>query len=61
MRIVVDIEDGGAIERWEVPGTPFVVLVVDGTVAAKGLVNTLEELEGLVALGERRMATRVGA
>jgi hypothetical protein len=42
-------------ERWSVPGTPFVVHVVDGFVAAKGTVNSLEQLDGLVALGAARL------
>ena len=37
------------------PGTPFLVHVVDGFVAAKGTVNSLEQLDGLVALGGARM------
>jgi len=41
--------------RWGVPGTPFLVHVVDGVVAAKGLVNTLEQAEGLVATGRARV------
>jgi hypothetical protein len=42
--------------RWGVPGTPFLVHVVDGVVAAKGLVNTLEQAEGLLATGHARVA-----
>ena len=38
-----------------VPGTPFVVYVVDGQVAAKGLVNTLEQIEELIEMGEGRV------
>jgi hypothetical protein len=38
-----------------VPGTPFLVHVVDGFAAAKGTVNSLEQLDGLVALGTARM------
>jgi hypothetical protein len=37
-----------------VPGTPFAVHVVDGLVAAKGTVNTLEQLDGLLAAGRGR-------
>lgn len=43
-----------AFERWGVPGTPFVVYVEDGIVAAKGLVNTLEQVDGVVATGKAR-------
>jgi hypothetical protein len=54
VRIVYEEEEPDAFERWRVPGTPFAVQVVDGTVAAKGTVNTLEQLEALVALGVAR-------
>jgi Methylamine utilisation protein MauE len=56
VHVVWDVDDPAALERWGVPGTPFVVHVVDGIVAAKGLANTLEELEHLVAAGTARMA-----
>jgi len=55
VHLVYDVEDSAALERWEVPGTPFVVAVIDGRVAAKGTVNTLEEIEGVVALARARM------
>lgn len=55
VRVVYEAEEPGAFERWLVPGTPFAVHVVDGTVAAKGTVNTLEQLEELVALGAARV------
>jgi hypothetical protein len=45
------------VERtFEIPGTPF-LLVLDemGVVRAKGTVNTLEQVEGLVDTAERRM------
>lgn len=44
--------------RWGVPGTPFVVHVIDGRVASKGLVNTMEQLEELVRTGTDRVAAR---
>ena len=47
-------EDAAAFARWGVPGTPFIVHVIDGTVAAKGHVNTLEQLDDLVETGTRR-------
>jgi hypothetical protein len=56
VRLVYDVEDDDALARWEVPGTPFVVVVADGRVVAKGTVNTLEEIEGLLALGRARLA-----
>ena len=45
--------------RFAVPGTPFVVHVIDGVVVAKGLVNTLEQIEELIALGEGRLGAPV--
>jgi len=56
VRIVYEGEERVAFARWNVPGAPFVVHVVDGVVAAKGLVNTLEQLDGLVATGRARRA-----
>jgi uncharacterized membrane protein YphA (DoxX/SURF4 family) len=55
VRVVEEAEDELAFERWNVPGTPFVVHVVDGVVAAKGTVNTLEELEEVIATGGARV------
>jgi hypothetical protein len=54
VRVVEEAEEEDAFERWNVPGTPFAVHLVDGTVAAKGTVNTLEEVDGLLAAGARR-------
>ena len=54
VHVVYEGEDGGAFADWNVPGSPFVVHLVDGTVAAKGLVNSLEQLDGLIALGTAR-------
>jgi hypothetical protein len=54
VRIVYEAEEPDAFERWRVPGTPFAVHVVDGAVAAKGTVNTLEQLDGLVSVGWAR-------
>jgi hypothetical protein len=51
---VYEDDEPDAFERWRVPGTPFAVHVVNGTVAAKGTVNTLEQLEELVSLGVAR-------
>ena len=50
------VHDPDAESRFEVPGTPF-VLVLDemGIVRAKGTVNNLEQVEGLVDTGARRM------
>ena len=55
VKTVYENEDPAVFERWSVPGTPFLVHVVDGFVAAKGTVNSLEQLDGLVALGAARM------
>jgi uncharacterized membrane protein YphA (DoxX/SURF4 family) len=54
VRTVYEEEDTESFTRWNVPGTPFAVHVVDGVVAAKGLVNNLEQLDELVSLGENR-------
>jgi thiol-disulfide isomerase/thioredoxin len=54
VRVVYEHEEPDVFERWRVPGSPFAVHVVDGTVTAKGTVNTLEQLEQLVALGAGR-------
>ncbi|HEX5936096.1 MAG TPA: hypothetical protein VFZ75_00165 [Actinomycetota bacterium] len=50
------VHDADAERTFEVPGTPF-VLVLDelGVVRAKGTVNNLEHVEGLVDTAERRM------
>jgi hypothetical protein len=40
--------------RYRVPGTPYVAYLEDGVVAAKGLVNTLEQIEELIATGRER-------
>lgn len=56
VRLVYDVEDEAAVERWGVPGTPFVVALGDGIAVAKGTVNTLEEIEGLLVLGRARLA-----
>lgn len=54
VRIVYEGEEPDAFERWRVPGTPFAVHVVNGAVAAKGTVNNLEQLDGLIAVGSAR-------
>jgi hypothetical protein len=57
VRTVDEAADRDVFARWTVPGTPFVVYVVDGVVAAKGLVNSLEQIDGLIAVGgDRRRA-----
>ena len=51
------LHDGGVERLYEVPGTPF-VLVLDelGVVRAKGTVNNLEQVEGLIDTALRRIA-----
>ena len=51
------VHDPDAERRWNVPGTPFaVVMDAAGVVRAKGTVNNLEQLEGLADTAERRIA-----
>jgi hypothetical protein len=54
VRVVSETEEADAFALWTVPGTPFAVHVVDGVVGAKGAVNTLEQLDALVAGGTLR-------
>jgi hypothetical protein len=51
------VSDAAAEQRLGLPGTPF-VLVLDrlGIVRAKGTVNSMEQLEGLVDTADRRIA-----
>lgn len=56
-------EEGGAElhAAFDVPGTPYAVYVdAGGVVRAKGTVNTLEQLESLVAAGGSRAREAVG-
>ncbi len=42
-------------QRYDIPGTPYVVVLDDlGVVRAKGTVNNLEQLEGLIDTATRR-------
>lgn len=51
------VHDPDAEQTWNVPGTPFaVVMDGSGVVRAKGTVNNLEQLEGLVDTAERRIS-----
>ena len=54
MRPVAEEAAPETFENWNVPGTPFVALVIDGVVRAKGVVNTLEQIDGLIDLGQER-------
>jgi hypothetical protein len=50
-----------AAERFAVPGTPYAVILDEmGVVRAKGTVNNLEQMEGLVETAARRVEERVG-
>jgi hypothetical protein len=50
------VHDPEAERVLEVPGTPFVVVLDElGVVRAKGTVNTMEQVEGLVLTAERRI------
>ena len=55
VHVVYENEEPEAFERWAIPGTPFAVHVVDGIVVAKGTVNTMEQLEQLLAVGAERV------
>ena len=54
VRVVYEDEDADAFARWKVPGSPFAAHVNDGLVVAKGLVNTLEQIESLLSVGAAR-------
>ena len=46
---------------FDVPGTPFLLVLDDvGIVRAKGTVNNLEQMEGLVDTAVRRMREETG-
>jgi hypothetical protein len=54
--------DAGAWSALDVPGSPYAVaLDPDGTVLAKGTFNNLAQLESILAAGERRRGSLVGA
>jgi hypothetical protein len=49
------VSDPGAEREWNVPGTPFVVVLdPSGIVRAKGTVNNLEQVEGLLDTARAR-------
>lgn len=56
-RLAPQVVSDPDVERaWNVPGTPFAVVLDElGVVVAKGTVNNLEQVEGLVETAERRM------
>lgn len=46
------------VASYDIPGTPFVIVLDDaGIVRAKGTVNNLEQLEGLIDSARRRIST----
>ena len=50
------VHDEDAERAYDVPGTPFLVVLDErGTVRAKGTVNNLEQVEGLVDTARRRL------
>jgi hypothetical protein len=50
------VHDPNVERTFEVPGTPFLVVLDEmGVVRAKGTVNNLEQVEGLVDTADRRM------
>lgn len=50
------LHDPEAERGWDVPGTPFLVVLDEaGVVRAKGTVNTLEQVEGLLDTASRRI------
>ena len=54
------VYDADAEREWKVPGTPFVVVLDErGVVRAKGTVNNLEQVEGLVDTAARRLSGEV--
>lgn len=56
------LHDPDAEAAWNVPGTPFVVVLDElGVVRAKGTVNNLEQVEGLLDTAERRMSEETPA
>jgi hypothetical protein len=61
VRAVDEGRDPETFRRFRVPGTPYVAYVVDGVVTAKGLVNTLEQIEELIATGDDRLGASPAA
>ena len=54
------LHDADAEREWNVPGTPFLIVLDEvGVVRAKGTVNNLEQVEGLVDTAARRMSGEV--
>jgi hypothetical protein len=50
------VHDAEAERDWDIPGTPFLVVLDEvGVVRAKGTVNNLEQVEGLLDTAARRI------
>jgi hypothetical protein len=60
-RLVAQVVHDPAAERvFDIPGTPFLIVLDElGVVRAKGTVNNLEQVEGLVDTAARRMRREV--
>jgi len=59
-RIHLVVESNGVNPEWNVPGTPFVVVLDElGVVRAKGTVNNLEQVEGLLDTAARRVSGEI--
>ena len=60
-RTSVEVVSGvDAVQKYEVPGTPYVVVLDEnGVVRAKGTVNNLEQMEGLVDTARKRTTQTV--
>lgn len=58
-RLPAAIVSGPAVaETYSIPGTPYIVVLDDqGVVRAKGTVNNLEQMEGLVDTARRRLSS----
>jgi len=56
VRWIREDDEPEVFEEWGVPGTPYVVYLVDGIVRSKGLVNTLEQIQWLIDAGAERDA-----
>jgi uncharacterized membrane protein YphA (DoxX/SURF4 family) len=54
VHVVSEDRQSDVFRRYRVPGTPYVAYLEDGVVAAKGLVNTLEQIEELIETGRER-------
>jgi hypothetical protein len=55
------VHDSDAEDAYDVPGTPFIVVFDrSGIVRAKGTVNNLEQVEGLVDVANRRIDEEAG-